>query len=915
MPALTKPYHRYWGKAKPADNGSQYHLLAYHSLDVAAVGQLMLEQNLFGSDRFITKLCQSKASFIKTFSFLLALHDCGKFARGFQGLQLFANSELVEALPEYQYDIRHDSLGFVLWQAELGEAVLGAFEDIDTDELEESLEVLVQVVTGHHGKPPQLNNGASPVRVNSHFHHDDIQAAIDFMQDCRFLLPDELPAFLVSEQALDELKKLSWVFAGITMLADWLGSDREIFEYVDMSMPLEQYWQTHALPKAARKLANIGYGRQVQLSHFQSFETLFPGYQATPLQQHCADCKTDCGPQLFLLEDITGAGKTEAALAVAQKLLSQGEGSGLYIALPTMATSNAMFVRMEEVYSRFFCGEKKPSLVLAHGARHLSERFNQMLARHFQPKELDYNKDEQSATGWCNYWFVDNRKKSLLADVGVGTVDQALLSIVPAKHQAMRLLGVSRKVLIIDEIHSFSAYEAKLIQGLVKAHTALGGSTILLSATMPYVLRQDLVKAYCQGLKVEVPRISTEATFPWVTQLGENSGLIEQPVAPRKSVARTVNVEYCTDKQALWQLVEGKLKQGKSVCWIRNTVDETIDCFDEAKTRFAGLAKGITLFHSRFCMNDRIVIETDVLKRFGKKSKQQDRAAQLIISSPILDQSLDVDVTVMISDIAPIDVLIQRVGRCCRHVRDISENPIDGDLDQRGAPTLYLHGPEFTQAPDTLWLRAFSTGTQAIYQDTARIWLTVRTILAEGAITMPEKARHLIESVYGPDVIKAVPEVLQGIHDEVSGKRRSEAFMASFNQLDLSQGYSNASNQAWCDETQIPTRLADDTVDFVLMVAEHNKLRFFADTEHNAFDMSKLSLRKTKASECEPGVYAKYAAQLEVMAEQNPQLKFCQPLILTEQGDGSFNGQVLDGDKRQVEVSYNRVKGLQICRA
>jgi CRISPR-associated endonuclease/helicase Cas3 len=912
-----------WQRLQPGEHFPRYHLLAYHSLDVAAVGKLMLEQNLFGTDAVIARLTDDKAAFIDFFTYALALHDVGKFACGFQSLRQFESDHLAAIDDSYSYNVRHDSLGYVLWRETLEAVLLADFSGDQGWALADSMDVMIKLVTGHHGTPPNEMKNSQLIALRYYFKDEDIDAAKQWLSACQFLRPERLPDFLFDEDQLPLLKSLSWVFAGITILADWLGSDQTIFTYQEHPVPLPTYWQSDAIPKAQKKLIKDGYGTTVKLANFDKVKTLIPYIEhPTPLQEYCRVCDLDTGPQLFMLEDVTGAGKTEAALILAQRLLSENgttgtrEGSGLYIALPTMATSNAMFERMEEVYQHFFCGEKTPSLVLAHGARHLSKRFTDMIGLTEQPQDQNYQTDEQSATGWCNYWFVDNRKKSLLADVGVGTVDQALLGVLPARHQSMRLLGLSQKVLIIDEVHSYSTYESRLIQALIKFHTSLGGTTILLSATMPYLLRQELVKAYAAGLSVQLPLISKNADFPWVSQLGMNIGLNEQAVESRACVSRTVKVNYQTNEADIWQLIESSLAQGKSVCWIKNTVNETIECFDEANSRLAGIATKITLFHSRFCMADRIDTETMVLEQFGKHSTAEKRQGQLLISSPILDQSLDVDMSIMISDVAPMDVLIQRLGRCCRHLRNADESLIkpvtDQTKDGRGQAMLYLHGPEFTDTPAKDWLSEFSSGTQAIYKDTLRIWLTVKTLQAEQAITMPGKARHLIESVYGPEVIEDTPQVLQDIHQKVSGEQAGESFLATFNQLDVAQGYSLGSNyQGWCDESDIPTRLADDTVDFVLLINEDGQLRFYADKADFAVDMSKISVRKTFIAKCDPAVLQQHQAQIEALQTEYRQLEYCQLLILTESVDGSWQGMALDHNDKQLTVTYDQCKGLQ----
>ncbi len=905
---------------------ARFHQLAYHSLDVAAVGKLILEQNLFATDTAIAQLTDDKAAFIDFFTHMLALHDIGKFATAFQSLRKFDCDALVPVDESYSYSIRHDSLGYVLWLHELKDGFVETYSRQQKRAVARNLKAFIALVTGHHGKPPELTDGSLPVEPTRFFSSHDITAAQQFLHDSQFLQPGPLPAFLFDSDNKTLIATLSWLFAGVTILADWMGSDQAVFKYQSSATALNEYWQQCALPRAQQKLNKDGYGEKTSLVNFTKIKTLIDYIdQPTPLQTYCATCTLDVGPQLFLLEDVTGAGKTEAALILAQRLLSERgptnyrAGAGLYIALPTMATSNAMFERMEEVYRGFFTEDKTPSLVLAHGARHLSERFSDMVKLASQPTDENYEKDEQSASGWCNYWFVDNRKKSLLADVGVGTVDQALLGILPARHQALRLLGIAQKVLIIDEIHSYSTYEANLIQALIKFHTSLGGTTILLSATMPYVLRQDLIKAYTDGLQVQAPAIKTKAIFPWFTGLGLNTGLKEEPINSRPAVARTVHINYQTEEDEIWLLIATSLAQGKSVCWIRNTVNETIECYDAAVAKFPDLVDNITLFHSRFCMNDRIVTETKVLNQFGKHSTSAQRQGQLLISSPILDQSLDVDITVMISDVAPMDVLIQRLGRCCRHLRHSDEsrieNPNDTTKDGRGKPLLHLFGPKFDAEPQKTWLSDFSSGTQAIYPDTARIWLTVKTLQKEKQIEMPGRARFLIESIYGPNVIENVSTVLQDINDKVDGDKASESFLAKFNQLDVTQGYSiDSNNQGWCDESQIPTRLADETVDFVLLIANEDELSFYAAAEKFPLDMSKISIRKTTMAQCAPALLTQYQSQLEALEVDHPALKYCEALILTEAA-GGFTSEAVDDRQRPITVSYDGFKGLQVYRA
>lgn len=931
---MQQPYFFYWGKAKPSHHAPNYHLLVYHSLDVAAMGKVILEKNLFYTDAMLAKFQCDKQQFSALFSYLLVLHDLGKFASAFQSLVSVEHSPLVNSQSAFGYDVKHDSLGFALWRffesdyAKSTAQFAQYFADFDVD----NLDLLIQVVTGHHGQPPCLNSKS--MRITNYFTEHDQQAAWQFVEDCRWLLPTTLPAIASDSERYELLKTYSWLLAGITTIADWLGSDQDSFPYRQQPQDLHHYFNNIALPQAHEMLQRIGYQQQAQLQPFTSISALCPFIQQpTPLQQYSAEVNITSGPQLFILEDITGAGKTEAALILAQRLMSQGQGQGVYIALPTMATSNAMFNRMADVYLGLFTPAKKPSLALAHGARHLSEKFSDMVQLSRQASDFDYSPDEQSASAWCNYWYVDNRKKSLLADVGVGTVDQALLAILPNKHQSLRMLGLASKVLIIDEIHCYAAYESRLIEKLIYCHTCLGGSTILLSATMPYVLRCQMVKAYYAATALGEGKIEVQADFPWVTHCSPVD-LQEKPIAARQAVARSVAVNYHSEEQALWDLIERSLIQGKSVCWIKNTVDETIACYHQAQLRFGDIASGITLFHSRFCMSDRIHIEQQVLNSFGKTSTPQQRRGQLCIASPILDQSLDIDISVMITEVAPIDVLIQRLGRCCRHLRDadeaIIEDPSEHSQDGRGMATLFIHGPAYTEEPSQDWLRANFKGTQAVYGDPSVIWRTVKILEQLKMIALPSQARTLIEAVYGPEERLNVPKELDLSHQKILGEQQAKQYMATLNGVNFGCGYTeDAANGQWSDEIHTPTRLAEESSDFILLIpVEHPvnqqhmeaELQFYYDTDHYPVDMNKISLYDYYLSACDPQILKKYQQALQRLEEDYPAFKYAKPLIFVEKQANEWitHGCIIRRDEhdniketQQVELRYDAKMGLR----
>lgn len=253
------------------------------------------------------------------------------------------------------------------------------------------------------------------------------------------------------------------------------------------------------------------------VAEFAGITSLFPFIlHPTPLQQKALELDVNQHrAQLFLLEDVTGAGKTEAALILAHRLMASGKAQGIYFGLPTMATANAMYERMANTWLTLYQPDSRPSLVLAHSARRLMDRFNHSIWSDDLTGSEEPDENQPFAQG-CAAWFADSNKKALLADVGVGTLDQAMMSVMPFKHNNLRLLGLRNKVLIADEIHAYDAYMSKILECVIEKQAQDGNSTILLSATLSQQQRDRLISAYARGVKrqVQAPQLGY-GDYPW----------------------------------------------------------------------------------------------------------------------------------------------------------------------------------------------------------------------------------------------------------------------------------------------------------------------------------------------------------------------------------------------------------------
>lgn len=890
---------RYWGKAKPATSGgSQWHPLVYHSLDVAACGRTLLEADT-ERRRSLARLSGLREEvFPAWLSFLLAIHDLGKFSDGFQKLR----PDLLEALQgrgtRANYDERHDTLGWLFAQDYLP----STFADDDVESLGDLLSPWVSAVTGHHGRPPKnLTQNQVALLLKRQFPAPVRQDASHFIQEAaRILLPEGLP---FSTRDYDNLRPLfiraSWLVAGLAVAADWLGSNQQWFPYWDGAHPsCESYWHDFALDRANTALKASGLA-PVAPTPFHRMTVLFDSVlEPTPLQQLTETMGLAQGPQLIVIEEVTGGGKTEAALTLAARLLAAGAADGIYLALPTMATADAMHSRVERVYQRFFADSAKASLVLAHSRAAFSldlERANKT--------DAGYGSTEHdSASGHCTAWLADSRKKALLAHVGVGTIDQALLGILAAKHQSLRLWGLLGKVLIADEVHACDAYVTGLLKTLLKFHAAFGGSAILLSATLPQSQRSSLVAAFMEGAGYAAPEVR-EMAYPLVTYISSQE-IRETPVAARPASRRTVRVESLPDLHTAVERLRTALQGGHCACWVRNTVADALEAYALWIKEIG--KENVILYHARFALTDRLHIGAEVLKRFSKESTAEDRRGRLVIATQVVEQSLDVDFDYMVTDLAPIDLIIQRAGRLKRHARDAQGNPIQGE-DMRGEAVLGVLMPAADVQAGAGWYKAFFPRAAYVYIHHGQLWLTARWLQAHGAFTMPDNAREMIEFVYADDAGDCIPEGLQHNAATAEGDAMADRSMAAFNSLYLDSGYEVTSTH-WREDESTPTRLGEPTTTVRLSRLVDGQLIPWAhDNADHLWELSQVTVRAARIN----GESDRYGAMITAVKEQmRDRGKYC-VVVPLEERHGVWRGFAL-GPRGEIAVTYSPTTGLSM---
>ncbi|EAA8471385.1 CRISPR-associated helicase Cas3' [Salmonella enterica] len=838
-------YLRYWGKTNKSnkDISPPYHLLAYHCLDVAACGYYIIKNNIFDSRSILEKCGIIGTNAENWIIWFLASHDIGKFARGFQKYAEFPNSPLVPPVSGISALERHDSLGFYLWGKLLegwssgSNEIIAGIEPENRARFESALNSWMLISTGHHGIPPDTMKNRSSLA----FTDEDIVAATHYLEALSELFPFTLPQEWKTKAGRKCLKQHSWFFAGLVTLADWMGSDETQFPMLSEPMSLKDYWPL-ACEKAQQAILRMP--PLSQHSHYQDHRALFPFIQTlTPLQQRASELDISApGAQLVVLEDVTGAGKTEAALILTHRLMSANKGHGLYVGLPTMATANAMYQRLASAYHALFTDESRPSLILAHGGREMSDSFRQSI---WQPTENiaeDYARDDGNATTECHTWFADSRKKALLAEVGVGTLDQLLMAVMPFRHQSLRLLGMRDKILLLDEVHAYDGYMVKLLEGLLRFHAAQGGSAIILSATLPAALREKLLNAFSDGAGFMSAGGSDNAGYPWLSHL-TSSGLLEQPLATRPEVQRTVAVNWIQQRQEALDIIYRVVSAGQCVCWIRNTVDDALDTYQQLLHEGIVPEQDLLLFHSRFAFIDRIAIENKTLNWFGNNAPVSERRGKVLIATQVVEQSLDLDFDWMITDLAPIDLLIQRAGRLQRHIRDAHGQRKSTLPDERQPPVLHILSPHWQEQAEEGWLGQELKGTGFVYADHACLWRTQALLRQYGEIRMPDNARTLVDGVYEQKI--TAPEGLQTLSDIAFGKVLSQRSVAAQNLLRHDLGYDReASDFLWDKDREFSTRLGEESVDIYLAWQdEEGELHPVVAQGDFCWEMSRLSVR------------------------------------------------------------------------
>lgn len=514
------------------------------------------------------------------------------------------------------------------------------------------------------------------------------------------------------------------LLSGLTSVGDWIASSEAFFSVDTKDDDLEQY-KLLSQELARQAIEHLRWESRRNEPSERSFNEVFPFItQPYPLQNEAIEfAKRLDGPGLIIVEAPMGEGKTEVALYLAERWNAMLKHDGFYIALPTQATADQMFTRTVD-YLRG-CG-KKVNLALLHGHAVLSDEYQQIWVRGDVPDEPGY---ELIAGEWFTY-----RKRGILSPYGVGTIDQVLLSVLPTKHFFVRLFGLAGKVVIIDEVHSYDVYMSTLLDRLLVWLKALGSSIIILSATLPSGRRNVMLSSYIgHDLTIQA------ASYPrltWSINGIEGSSTFESASSSRSGRPREILLSWVKDDpEDILCTIEAAIVDGGAVAVICNTVAKAQSTFLFLNEHLSPAGVDVDLFHARYPYGQRKVRQDRVLSRFGK-GERDPKVKQVLVATQVIEQSLDLDFDLMITEIAPVDLVLQRMGRLHRH-------------DRAKRPDALVHPTLYTIEPQTL-----SSGTPD-YGKTGFVYsehILLRSQLVLGKvdrIRLPSDIESMVEEVYG----------------------------------------------------------------------------------------------------------------------------------------------------------------------
>ena len=727
------------GKTDPQDT-SIWLPLWMHLWDTAGIMELLVRQWLPESVKRTTGL--DEEDLVRLARFLGWTHDLGKAVINFQYM-------ILQCLPEAWQRLERLTPLYCPEQNRRETPHARASEAILRERGYPG--GIASIVGAHHGKPQanteveaqfdgwQVNYyPAGQERVWEGFWDELLGAAL---QDCGYSGPEDLPELNQPEELL---------LTGLLVMADWIASNTEYFPLI----PVEELGSEADYPERVIRAWEIWnktetaapWMAQTSITDPEEFEGRF-GFAPNAVQKAAMEAaNTMEAPGILILEAQMGVGKTEAALAAAEILAARFGAGGIFFGLPTQATANGLFLRLLQ------WAEKQPddlpkSIQLAHGMAELNEDYIRLQQQPVRVQDDWDDPETEEQRVLVNQWF-QGSKQALLADFVIGTVDQLLMAALCQKHVMLRHLGLAGKVVIVDECHAYDAYMNRYLDRALEWLGWYKVPVILLSATLPAQRRAELIEAY-QKKRRPGPDAAWKTSCGYPLLTWTDGPEVRQTAVPLDTPGRKVQTVALTGDM-LPDFLHKKMQAGGCAGVIVNTVRKAQEVAQLLREALPD--KEVQVFHAQFLMPDRAAREQELMRRVGKHSTSAERDGLIVVGTQVLEQSLDLDFDVMVTELCPMDLLLQRIGRLQRHPNRCRPWPLQtavcGVLDT---------GTE-----------EFDRGSAAVYGGWL-LWRT-RTCLPE-CIRLPEDISPLVQKVYGWAQADALPQRSQS-----EGLRREYEF-------------------------------------------------------------------------------------------------------------------------------------------
>lgn len=607
---------------------------------------------------------------------------------------------------------------------------------------------VASILGAHHGKPTSINalfqSSIGAYKFNYHLEEAGKetwtavqQELIDFALEIAGINSiSEIPIPNMTAQVL---------LSGLLIMTDWIASNEEYYPYIrpedasyyyDTEYRLKTAWDRFALP-CPWKAGNAWMNSDLYQERF----TFTPNTLQSTLLQTARNIQN---PGIIVIEAPMGTGKTEGALACAEIFADKTKRGGVFFALPTQATSDGIFPRLRNWAEKLdeYGGY---SINLAHGKAQFNEDFQTLK---FIEGSTNIGYDDENLI--VHEWF-EGQKKTMLADFVVGTIDQLLLAALKQKHVMLRHLGLAGKVVVIDECHAYDAYMGQYLNRALNWLGAYDVPVIVLSATLPAQKRQAVIDAYLNKSSTPKPQRDPlrkslqdqcqshpqewiqSREYPLITYT--DGGQINNQPVPADGYYREVHLAFLSE-EALADKLEELLVEGGCAGVLVNTVKRAQEFAQLLCSRFG--SETVLLLHSRFLASERAKKEDKLLKELGKPDKGRKRPEKrIVVGTQVLEQSLDIDFDVLITDICPMDLLLQRVGRLHRHERPRPEKLIKTHCLIMGCSN-----------------NDFEAGTKKIYG--SYLLMRTKAFLPE-RLVLPRDIPYLVQDTYN-DSIDISPE-------------------------------------------------------------------------------------------------------------------------------------------------------------